>query len=121
MIDPLDTGDLDKDVARRLTLSRIALGMSPGDFAAGAGLTQSNYSQYENLWRSLSIRAAMKLCARYNLTLDWLFRGDPSGLPIRLNDAINSATAEHGERVIAVIESFPSAPTKGRRRTRRQG
>lgn len=117
MIDPLDCGDLDKDIARRLTLSRLALGMSQGDFAAQAGLSQSNYSQYERLWRSLSIRSAMKLCTAYGLTLDWLYRGDPSGLSIRLNAAINAVTSEHATRIMAELDAASSDPTKGRRRT----
>lgn len=118
MLDPLDVGDLDKDVARRLTLSRLALGLQPGEFAAKAGLSQSNYSQYERLWRSLSIRAAMKLCTTYGLTLDWLYRGDPSGLSIRLNSQINAATEQHAARSIAELETASGDPTKGRRRSR---
>ena len=118
MHDPLDVGDLDKDVARRLTLSRIALAMSQGEFAAKAGLSQSNYSQYERLWRSLSIRAAMKLCNAYGLTLDWLYRGDPSGLSIRLYESITEATREHAQRVIADLDAVTSDPTKGRRGSR---
>jgi transcriptional regulator with XRE-family HTH domain len=118
MLDPLDTGDLDKDVARRLILSRLAMNMQPGEFADRAGLTQSNYSQYENLWRSLSIRAAMKLCTVYGLTLDWLYRGDPSGLSIRLNSAINDATDKHAQRVMRELDAAPTSETKGRRRSR---
>lgn len=118
MIDPLDVGDFDKDVARRLVLSRIALGKSPGEFAAAAGISQSNYSQYENRWRSLSVRAAMKLCVTYGLTLDWLYRGDPSGLSVRLNGLINAASAEHAERVMRELDHASSDDTKGRRRSR---
>jgi transcriptional regulator with XRE-family HTH domain len=119
MFDPLDVGDLDKDVARRLILSRLALGMTPGEFAAKAGLTQSNYSQYENLWRSLSLRAAMSLCSTYGLTLDWLYRGEASGLSIRLNAAINAAAAEHAERVMKELDAASADSSKAPRRSRK--
>lgn len=117
MLDPLDVGDLDKDVARRLILSRLALGKTPGEFAAQAGLSQSNYSQFEKMWRSLSIRAAMKLCVAFDLTLDWLYRGDPSGLSIKREGEIRAAIAEHAPRVMAELDAAASDTTKRRRRS----
>jgi transcriptional regulator with XRE-family HTH domain len=87
-IDPDDTGKLQSDVARRLTRTRMALGFDQKTFGEQAGLSQPQYNQYEQK-RLLTLRAALLLCERYNLTLDWLFRGDPSGLPYRLVDAIN--------------------------------
>lgn len=88
MIDPEDTGDLPTDVARRLTRSREALGLDQEDFGEGAGLSQPRYNQYETGKRLLTLAAAMMLCERYQMTLDWLYRGDPSGLPKRLWDAL---------------------------------
>lgn len=87
-IDPDDTGDLAADVARRLALSRKALGMQQEEFSDAAGLSQPRYNQYETGRRLLTLPAAMVLCERYLLTLDWIYRGDPSGLPYRLADAI---------------------------------
>ncbi len=88
MIDPRDTGDLTKDVARRLAAARTALGMDQQDFGTRAGLSQPQYNQFEKGKRLLTLTAAMKLCDEYNLTLDWLYRGDPSGLPYALAKAI---------------------------------
>lgn len=90
MIDPDDTGDLARDVARRLARSRRALGLDQEMFGDGAGLSQPRYNQYETGRRLLTLAAAMALCERYNLTLDWIYRGDPSGLPYRLADALRS-------------------------------
>lgn len=90
MIDPDDTGVLEKDVARRLAKSRRALGLDQETFGGGAGLSQPRYNQYETGKRILTLDAAMRLCDRYQLTLDWLYRGDPSGLPKRLWDALRT-------------------------------
>jgi len=73
------------DTARRLKLSRAALGIEDQrDFGEGAGLEQSLYNRFETGKRLLTLQAALKLCEVYGLTLDWLYRGDPSGLPYTL-------------------------------------
>lgn len=84
MIDPDDTGVLQHDVARRLALTRQAMDLEQDAFGSGAGLSQPRYNQYETGRRLLTLDAAMSLCERYLLTLDWIYRGDPSGLPVRL-------------------------------------
>ena len=87
MIDPDDIGDLAADVGRRLRLSRVALGYPDRqqiDFATDSGIAQSHYNKFESGARCLTLNVAMKLCHRWGLTLDWLFRGDPSGLPYKL-------------------------------------
>lgn len=84
-IDPDDTGDLAVDVARRLGRTRAALGIGDQkEFGLAAGLSQPQYHQFESGKRRLSLDAALALCETYGLTLDWLYRGDPSGLPYRL-------------------------------------
>jgi transcriptional regulator with XRE-family HTH domain len=88
MIDPDDSGALSKDVARRLMLTRQAFALNQLDFAEAASLSQPQYSQFETGKRLLSLRAALNLVQKYNITLDWLYLGDPSGLPARLADAI---------------------------------
>jgi transcriptional regulator with XRE-family HTH domain len=88
MYDPDDIGDLPRDAGRRLALTRQALGLNQQDFGLRAGLSQPQYHQYEKGRRCLTLAAAMRLCSEYHLTLDWLFRGDPSGLPYRLAEAI---------------------------------
>jgi transcriptional regulator with XRE-family HTH domain len=88
MIDPRDTGDLAIDVARRLAAARRALDLDQQQFGTRAGLSQPQYNQFEKGKRLLTLAAAMKLCDAYNLTLDWLYRGDPSNLPYKLATAI---------------------------------
>lgn len=89
MIDPDDCGDHAKDVARRLRLTRVSLGIEDQqDFGEAAGVSQSLYNRFETGSRLLTLQAALKLCLHYDLTLDWLYRGDPSGLPYKLATSI---------------------------------
>ena len=81
MIDPDDREPLKKDVGRRLLLSRTVIGLDQHTFASAAGLSQPRYSQYETGRRLLTIEAAIALSNKFSLTLDWLYRGDPSSLP----------------------------------------
>lgn len=75
-------------IGKRLSLSRRALDLTQIEFAERAGLQQSAYSQYETGGKRPSVDTANALCDTYSLTLDWIFRGDPSGLPYRLHSAI---------------------------------
>tara|TARA_R110000822_G_scaffold30340_2_gene88451 strand:- start:213 stop:521 length:309 start_codon:yes stop_codon:yes gene_type:complete len=86
--DPNDTGTLKGDVGRRLRQVRIAKGMKQTDFAEGAGLSQPQYSPFETGSRLLSVQAAIKLSRAYNISLDWLYEGDPSSLPVKVFQAI---------------------------------
>ena len=88
MIDPNDTGDLATDAARRLLATRRALGLDQQDFGVRAGLSQPQYNQFEKGKRAITLQAAMKLCLYYDLSLDWIYRGDPSSLPHKLAVAI---------------------------------
>jgi len=78
------------DVARRLMQLRELLDLDQVSFGERAGISQPRLSQYETGTRILSLRAALALCAAYRISLDWLYFGDPSGLPhwmaIKLKD-----------------------------------
>jgi transcriptional regulator with XRE-family HTH domain len=91
MIDPKDTGELRTDVGRRLRLTRTALNLDQQEFGTRAGMSQPQYNQYENGKRLLTLPSALLICSEYGLTLDWIYRGDPSGLPYRIATAIRVA------------------------------
>lgn len=91
-MDPNDVGDHAVDVARRLKSVRTALGVTQADFSEAAGIGRTAYNQYETGTRLLTLAAAMRICERYGVTLDWLYRGDPSGLPHRLFESIRAAS-----------------------------
>lgn len=91
MIDFEDGGDWARNVGRRLKLSGLAIGGHDQKmFDEEAGLEQSLYNRFESGVRLLTLQSAMQICQRYNLTLDWLYRGDLSDLPHRLVQQIET-------------------------------
>lgn len=77
------------DVARRLRVTRLALGFKhQNEFAEAAGVGRTNYSQAESGARLLSLPVAFQLNHYFGTSLDWLYLGDRSNLRARLRDAI---------------------------------
>jgi transcriptional regulator with XRE-family HTH domain len=75
-------------VGLRLRLTREALGLTQDEFARRAGLAANTYNQYEKGKNMPMLEAGHALCDAYNLTLDWIYRDDQSGLKYELADAI---------------------------------
>jgi transcriptional regulator with XRE-family HTH domain len=71
-------------IADRLAKTRKALGLTPSEFADGAGIKRNTYSQWESAKGRPQIDQAIALCKKYGLTLDWIYFGTPDGLPLRL-------------------------------------
>lgn len=116
MIDPDDTGEFAADVARRLRVTRVALGYpdrQQAAFATESGMSQSHYNRFESGARPLTLAIAMKLCHRWGLTLGWMFRGDPSGLPYKLASDIKELRKAEREKRDA---NMPN-PEKSSRKT----
>ena len=78
-------------IGQRLALTRQVLGLQQNEFCERAKIAPNTYNQYENGRKMLSVRNAIALCEAYHLTLDWIFRGDPSGLRYETADAIKAA------------------------------
>lgn len=66
--------------AQRLVATRKALGLSQQDFAAAMGVGRTAYTNWESAERSIDPHAVARLWEVYGVTLDWIFRGDMSGL-----------------------------------------
>lgn len=75
-------------VGQRLTLTRQALGLAQNEFAKRAGISPSRFNHYETGRHLPSLDAAQSLCDAHDLTLDWIFRGDASGLRYSLVEAM---------------------------------
>lgn len=75
-------------IGERLELTRAVLGLTQRSFASEAGVIESSYSQYKKGTQSPDLESANKLCDRWSLTLDWIYRGDASGLDPDLHEAI---------------------------------
>lgn len=67
---------------------RAATGMNQIDFCRLIGVSANRYNQWEQGVTRPTVDAAAVICDKTGATLDWIFRGDPAGLPTRLLAAI---------------------------------
>lgn len=101
LLDPIEIGE-------RLRATREALGLDQRSLCRAIDIGESAYNQYEKGARPLTIGPAIKMCRRFGLTLDWLYRGDPSGLPVRLVNRLPAQTiAEDWPREAAEADVPP--------------
>ena len=80
-------------IAERLIASRKAIGLKQAEYAERAGIPNNTYNQYEQAKGRPSLDFAYKLCDAYGLTLDWIYNGDPSGLPYRITKNLFETTS----------------------------
>lgn len=90
-IDREDKGPLKINVGRRLRQLREALALDQKAFGQSVGLSQPRYSMYETGERLLSVPIALDICEEFTVSMDWLYRGDPSALPGDLRERIRQA------------------------------
>lgn len=79
-----------RQVGARLRLTRMALDIRQVDIARKFGCSTASWNHYETGKRPLDIDLAIELCDAYGLTLDWLYRGDNSGLKKGLVDRMET-------------------------------
>lgn len=70
-------------IGNRIKAIRLALDMNQTEFARRAGIALNTYNQYESGKSRPQLDIAIKICTTYGVTLDWIYLGDPSGLPHR--------------------------------------
>lgn len=75
-------------IAGRLRAGQEALGLSQAEVCRQAGIAPNTYSQWLNAKGRPQLDAALQLCDAFGYTLDWIYQGDPSGLPLRLATAL---------------------------------
>lgn len=80
----------DAAIGERLRFTREALGLQQNEFCERAGISATAYNGYEKGKRRPSIELGIALCEAWTLTLDWIYRGDNSGLKYDLADAIKA-------------------------------
>jgi len=80
-------------IGARLRLTREVLQLSQAEFADRCGIARNTFNQYEQGRNKPQIPLAIDICERFNLTLDWIYRGDPSGLPYQLADDLKALRA----------------------------
>jgi len=77
---PLPPGTSREDIGARLRVSRKAVGVSPTELCRELGIRRSTYSMNEVGSNLPNVYDMIRLCARYGLTLDWIYLGDMSGV-----------------------------------------
>ena len=80
VIERVIDGTSTADVAARLVLTRLALGLKPSQLAKIVGLTQQMISNYESGRHLISVTSSNRYVSTFGLTLDWIYRGDMKGL-----------------------------------------
>lgn len=70
-----------KSLGKRLKLTREALDISAADLCKRIDIKANRWSQYESGERRITTAVAMRLCDEFGLSMDWIYRADPSHLP----------------------------------------
>lgn len=78
-----------EEIGARLADLRAAMGYAKrGDqasFAAWLGFTSSQWNNWEGGSKQPALGSAIKICQKTGATLDWIYRGERSGLPVHLS------------------------------------
>lgn len=80
-----------EEVAARLRGLAQALDKSPSEMADDAGIARNAWSQFtsEKEPRVITLNNAYRLI-KYGVTLDWIYRGDDSGIKLYLVRSLNA-------------------------------
>lgn len=89
-----DGGKSPRAIGRRITVLRNAMKLNMTAFAETIGTTQSAVSQYESGKRRIDLDVALRIRLKTGVTLDWIYEGDRSGLPLRLATTLPDLSEE---------------------------
>jgi transcriptional regulator with XRE-family HTH domain len=81
-----------KAIGDRLEALREAFNVTQTEFAARAGIAQNTYNQYAKGKNLPRLDFAEKICDEYGVTLDWIYRGEQSGLPVHIANLLKRQT-----------------------------
>lgn len=80
-------------IAKRLRATREALELKQREFAGLAGIAANTYNQWEKGERRPGLDQAIRLADAHRITLDWIYLGDMSGLPLKISVKLPSVMA----------------------------
>jgi transcriptional regulator with XRE-family HTH domain len=82
-------------IAARLQKARKALGFkTQKEFAERVGIQGPTYNQWEKAKAYPDLQFAIRLRDEYNLSLDWIYLGDPAGLPYHMAKLLSAEPSE---------------------------
>lgn len=93
LIRPMAKNEADRkaeaiQIAERLKLARAALNLKAAEVCRMTGIKPNAYSNWENGHSRPKLDEARVLRRTFGYTLDWIYEGDRSGLPMKLATAI---------------------------------
>lgn len=74
----LDRAELTKDIGTRIKKIRLELGYTQEQMAAFFGIRRAGYRRYEGGETTPGVQALKMLADRFNVSLEWLIRGEGS-------------------------------------------
>jgi plasmid maintenance system antidote protein VapI len=86
-------------IAYRLELTHAALERgTQAAFAGSIGVTPQAWTNYIKARDRMSLDTALRLCRRYSVTLDWIYRGNTYGMPAELVRRIEKVASERASK-----------------------
>ena len=73
---------------QRLKAVRLALGLKPVDVCNELGFAPNKYSQWESGAYRPNLSDMLRFCERYDIPLDWIYRGRSGALPNSIASAV---------------------------------
>lgn len=101
-------------IGDRLALTRAVFGLSQREFCTRAGVSPNTYNQWEKGVKRPDIDGAIALRDTYQVTLDWIYSGDPSGL------RYDTAAAIDALRTARKVYPAGRTPSTKKERTRNE-
>jgi transcriptional regulator with XRE-family HTH domain len=87
MLAPIMANEI-QEIGDRLRLTREAKGLNQATWCKLVGIEQQAWNNYERGRKRISIDQALKVVKFAGVTLDWIYRGEASGLPLEMAMAI---------------------------------
>ena len=81
------------ETARRIDLTREALDITVRDITEETGISKSSWNNYVKGRSRPNVEDAIRFSVRYGVTLDWLYRGDLSGVSYKVATKIRELAA----------------------------
>lgn len=102
-----------EEVGNRLRSARLALGWtSQKDFAEACDIGVTAYNNWENGRQLPKPSQLVKVCERFGLTMDFVYRGKLDALPMNLSKDISSSFKDKAQSRSSEMPEAAEAPTK---------
>ena len=72
------------------------MGLNQTELCRLTGIATNTWNQYEKQAKRPELDKALLMCEKLGWTLDWIYRGDPSGLPLRITEKMQPLRAANG-------------------------